>query len=251
MNNKAMNYLKENSGSILSFGAIIGAVTGSVLAYKAGYKTRELEFECEDTEALEKAKKRLIWPVLGTLMATGTLVIGADILNRKQKSDLMAVAMAGGSAFSAYRQEVIKRYGAEVDADICDTVSKYAECHYMAPDIPDKLWHCVLKLGVDELPDYEFDAYERDVIHAEMHFNRNYILGMGQNVAELLTFLDIKEPNKDVFGDEDMYGWAINDSEIYFIDFMHKKIDENTLEIWPVFAPWYDFDHLDMFGNEY
>ena len=41
----------------------------------------------------------------------------------------------------------------------------------------------------------------------------------------------------------------IDDCQIYFLDFHHTKIDENTFRLTPVWAPWYDYENLNMFGE--
>jgi len=243
------DWLKTNAPTILTVIGCVGTVVTGGLAIRAGLKIADI---CAETEEDEKPCKKKI--IKACIPAAAACVVsigcnaGADILNRGQKSDLLAMCAVIGSSYSGYRQEVIKRYGAEVDKEITDTVAGCAEYMYMAPEVPDKLCHWVIDMCMDDLPKYEIDAYERDILHAEMHLNRNYILCGEQSFRDLLIFLGV-----DVvpFGNEEIFGWAINDSEIYYLDFVHTKIDENTFRLTPVFAPCYQFDHLDMWGNEY
>lgn len=244
------DWIKNNAPTLLTIAGGVGTVVTSILGIRAGMKIRDY---IEDTE---KPKKKEIIKACTPVVVSSALTIGcnvsADILNRQQKSDLLAISAMIGASYSGYRQEVINRYGAEVDREITDTVARNAECMYMAPDIPDKLCHWVINMYDENIPVLYFDAYERDVLHAEMHFNRNYILGGGQSVSALLEFLGFaRTPYDGMWENTDIYGWAINDSEIYYVDFEHRKIGEDTFELHPVFAPWRDFWHLDMFGNEY
>ena len=69
-----------------------------------------------------------------------------------------------------------------------------------------------------------------------------------QSFGDFLNFLGF---NVDNFVNENIFGWAMNDCEIFYIDFIHTKIDENTFKVTPVFAPWYRYDEYDMWGKEY
>lgn len=278
MNKK--DWIKNNLPTILTGVGCVGTLVTAGLAVRAGMKIADIcnnkeRFKVEasngedwvdvDLKNNEEAytryritklsvKKDIIKaciPVAVSSVVTIGCNISADILNRQQKSDLLAMCALIGSSYSGYRTEVMRRYGAEVDREITDTVAKNCEMMYMAPEIPDKLCHWKLNLCQDDLEIYEFDAYERDVLHAEMHFNRNYILCGQQSVYNLLLFFGLDSPTSRVYTVNDVYGWAINDSEIYYIDFEHRKIDENTFEIYPIFSPWKDYDRCDMWGNEY
>lgn len=249
MNKK--EFIKNNIPTILSIIGGVGAVATAVLGVRAGIKIGDYIDDTITIEHEKPKKKEIAKLCIPVAIACGTTVacgISADILNRGQKNDLLAMCMAIGSSYSGYRQEVVRRYGAEVDKEIVDTVAKCPEVCCMCPDIPDKKVHWIIDMCVDSLGQYELDAYERDVINAERHLNRNYILGGEQSYGDFLRFLGFEVAS---FDNENVYGWAINDSEIYYLDFYHSKIDENTFKITPIFAPWYRFDELDMWGNEY
>lgn len=237
--NKYTKFIKNNSGTLLSIAGCIGTVASTVLAIKTGMKIKE-----NDMDVKEGIKSCV--PVVLTCAGSIACVVAGDALNRKQKSELLATCALAGSSYSAYRKEVIKRYGEEVDKEIIDTVAECENYHFMAPDIPDKVCHWVLDLCDVRIPKYEFDACERDVIHAEYHINRNYILSGSRSVSDILPFFGIKET-----GDINLnkFGWIIDDSEIYFIDFVHRKLDDNTIEITPIWSPWYDYENVNMWGD--
>ena len=81
-----------------------------------------------------------------------------------------------------------------------------------------------------------FYAYEREVMDAEYHFNRNYQLGCGtQTVNNLLYFLNLPDMGEEGYKN----GWCAED-EIYWIDFEHdEQNDEDGVYyvINTVFAP--------------
>lgn len=275
MNKK--DWIKNNLPTILTGVGCVGTLVTAGLAIRAGMKIADIcsdeeRFKVEASNGDEWAeidvksngeyyvnyrisKKSVKKEVIKACMpvAIGSVVtigcgISADILNRQQKSDLLAMCALIGSSYSGYRSEVIRRYGAEVDREITDCVAKSPEVCCMCPDIPDKKCHWIIDMCMDDLPKYELDAYERDIINAERHLNRNYIMCGEQSFGNFLEFLGF---DVGKFANEMVFGWAINDSEIYYIDFVHTKIDENTFRLTPIFAPWYQFDRLDMWGEEY
>lgn len=240
--NKYTNFIKNNSGTLLTIAGSIGMIATTFFSVKKGMEIKEKELD------IKEGIKTCI-PVIAGCAGSIACVVAGDALNRKQKSELLAMCATAGASYSAYRKEVIQRYGEEVDKEILDTVANCCDYHYMAPEIPDNVCHWVLNLYQDGIPTYEFDARERDVIHAEYHFNRNYILAGAQSVNDLLRMMCILGPDEE--GDEinDAYGWMIDDSEIYFVDFAHRKISEDTIEIYPIFAPWFDYQDLNMWGE--
>lgn len=240
------SFIKTNGPTLLTLASVISVITTTALSIKAGMDVSGL---CEEKKPDKKDLLKTCVPAFAFCAVSIGCALGADMLNRKQKSDLLAMCALAGSSYSSYRTEVIKRYGEEVDEDIIDTVSNSCCYHFMAPDIPDKKCHWILNLYDEHIPIYELDALERDIIHAEMHFNRNYILSGGQPVSSLLNFLGI-ELSKDEKELADYYGWLINDDEIYYVDFEHTKIDDTTFEIHPVFAPWADYENRDMCWNK-
>ena len=238
-------WIKNNAHTILTVVGCVSTIITTGLAIKAGMNVADI---CEEDEPKKKDIVKACVPAAVGCGVTISAIIGADIMHRRQTNDLLAMCALIGSSYSGYRQEAVRRYGAEVDHEITDCVAKSPEVCCMCPDIPDKKCHWIIDMLMDDLPKYELDAYERDIINAEKHLNRNYILRSEQSFGDFLDFLGF---NVDNFGNENIFGWAINDSEIYYIDFIHTKIDENTFKLTPVWAPWYGYDRYDMWGNEY
>lgn len=238
---KYKNFIKNNSGTLLTIAGGLGMIATTALSIKAGMDIKEKKLDTKESI------KACIPAVIGCAGSIACVVAG-DALNRKQKSELLATCAAIGSSYSCYRNEIIKRYGEDVDNEIVDTVSNSCYRHHMAPEVSDKVCHWIIDMCVDGLPIYEIDARERDIIHAEYHVNRNYILGSEQSINDLYKLLGIECSTKDLIKQE-MYGWKIDDSEVYFLDFEHEKIDDNTFRLTPLWAPWFDFQNLNMFGE--
>lgn len=236
--NKYKSFIKNNSGTLLTIAGCIGTIATTVLGIRAGMKIKEENLD---------VKESILAAVPAVIGCAGSIacVVAGDALNRKQKSELLATCALAGSSYSSYRQEIRKRYGEEVDKEILETVASNPECMYMAPDIPDKVCTWIIDMCDDNIPPIEIQACERDIIHAEYYLNRNYILKSEQSVIDFFTFLGIENIDPR-YGN---YGWMIDDCQIYFLDFRHTKIDENTFRLTPIFSPWYDYENLNMFGE--
>ena len=85
-----------------------------------------------------------------------------------------------------------------------------------------------------------FEDTIEQVMNAEYHLNRNYILRGYFYLNEFYEFLGIEETD---YGS--VLGWAQNDDGMYWIDFNHRKlIMEDGLEVYIIempFDPTYDF----------
>ena len=248
---KVKKFFKDNGPTMLMAAGCAGTVVTAVLGINAGTKIAKIMDKQEDEKLTKEDKIAVVKACVPAVISCGASIgcnVGADILNRKAKNDLIAMCALVGSSYSGYRSEVIKRYGKEVDSDIIDTVNERCDLCYMAPEVPDKLSKWIIDMGDYNIPEYTIEAYERDVINAEKHLNRNYILGWSASVTNLLEFLDVPKFDAEI---TDKYGWALDDSEIYFIDFEHRKIDDNTFKLFPVFTPWKNFWECDCLGEKY
>lgn len=246
---KVTQFCKENKGLLLTIGGCVAMVMTTGLSIRAGMKIADiLKDEESDTKTKRKEiVKESVIPAVGLVTAVSLVGMGSAS-DRRLISELVDKCMVSGLVFSNYRQEVIKRYGKEVDADILNTVCGNPEYHCLDnSDIPDVMSRWLIDFGIEELPLYEIKAYERDIIHAEYHFNRNYVIGYGDAcINQFLYFFGLQEEGKDVRADIcESYGWTAA-NETYFVDFIHEKIDSRddipTYKIYPLFAPESGYD---------
>ena len=85
----------------------------------------------------------------------------------------------------------------------------------------------------DEYGDRFFETTLEQVISAEYHLNRNFILRGYTTLNELYDFLGL-EPTD--YGDT--VGWAVED-ELYWIDFNQRKTTiNNNVEFCVIEMPW-------------
>lgn len=241
---KVLKFVKDNAGNILTLLGCVGFAGTTALAVKTGYDiANDVDIQIYDDKK-ELVKKAA--PVVLSVAAAIACVCSGNVINARQKKQLVALCMASGSSYAAYRKEIRKRFGEEVDKEIADTVAANCEVCCMCSDIPDRLVHWSVDLCIEGLPILELDAYERDIINAERHLNRNYIMRGCADTAELLEFLGFAKLDPEFSN----YGWDIQE-EIFYVDFEHEKVDDQNFIIHPIFAPWYEYDRLNMMGDPY
>lgn len=158
-------------------------------------------------------------------------IFGANILNKKTQASLMSAYTMIGNLYQDYRTKNIEMFGEENDKAI---MSELARCnssyHRIGMDSPDAKvrWY-------EPESDTWFEAYEREIMDAEYHFNRNYTMRGYSSINELFMFLGI-----NFHPELDDIGWDMA-SGVYWVDFEHlkkyDKYDDVYYEISTVFAP--------------
>lgn len=229
--------IKDKIPIALTVVGSISTIASTCLGIKAGMEIADL-YSNDESPDMKKVIKTCIPSGITCLTAVGCDIANA-VVTKKQANSLISLCSAVGSSYAAYRYEIQKRYGEEIDNDIIETISPYCDVCYMNPEIPDKKCHWIVDMCCDDIPVYELDAYERDIINVEKHFNRNYVLSGFQSAYSFFDFLNI--PNIDNRIKD--YGWAMNDAEIYFVDFEHTKVADGVFRITPLWAPWYDYEN--------
>ena len=235
--NKLLSKLKTHSSEIVTFFGCVGSIGAMILGINAGYK---------NGQEGEHDYKNYILPTTLEAVSVASIIYG-NVLSKKQQAALLASGMAISSAYNRYRQEVIRRHGEEEDKDIIKhmTVCADPEYHCIDTNNPDSVkakW--VIDFDIPGLRKYEIYRYERDVLHAEYHLNRNYAIGY--NVASLEMFLDflgvhMTSEERDIAS---QYHWYMDG--LYFIDFYHKALGyENDIPVYEIRSVW-----EPIFGEE-
>lgn len=118
-------------------------------------------------------------------------------------------------AFCGIRTVIVYSPGSSISSTGTNHAVAREHCTYHAIDFdqPDKKI-----LFYEPISHQTFRAYERTVMDAEYHLNRNYVLGGFISINEYLDFLGLKE-----IPDGDNAGWSI-DSGAYWLDFEHTKM---------------------------
>lgn len=231
--NDVTRFLKEHTGTILTVSSCICTAATAYFGIQAGLKLSEI-----DTDDKKEIAKTCLPVGIACASAIG-LSVAADISHCRKLTSLANTCLLSGIGYMNYREEVIKRYGEEVDADIiATTIADNCAFHCTTYDVADTKCHWIFDPCMDGIPCVSFDAYERDVIHAEYHFNRNYILRFGASINDLIEMYTGGRLDNE---DADIYGWIPDDNEVYFVDIEHHMIEGCTVptfRITPVFIPW-------------
>ena len=162
---------------------------------------------------------KVYWPAIA--LGTGTIccIFGIHVFNAKQQTSL------------------INLYGEETDKKVRDEVIlQSCNYHHVGCDEPDEkaTW-------VEEISGESIEAYEKEIIDAEYHFNRNFTMRGYASLNEFYEFLGLPQTE---YGDS--VGWTTTDG-IYWVDFEHRIVNNGddggsyVYSIWPVFAPSADY----------
>jgi hypothetical protein len=179
-------------------------------------------------------------PAIGAGLATLLCIFGANALNTKQQASLASAYAMLEQTFRAYRKSTMNLYGEEADEEIRKGF----------------LSMCADEVGPsdEEVIFYEehyakfFERTKEEVLSAEYHFNRNFVLRGYANLNEFYDFLGLDHTE---YGEK--HGWSVGAGEAAYgyswVDFEHKKLDMDDFECWIIhfpFAPTKDYLDADF-----
>ena len=244
-------FLKKNSATILTVTATIGVITTSVLSAKAAIKASRVLTHKEE----EKGEKltfeetiSAIWtiyiPPVVAGMSTIACVFGANILNQRQQASLASAYALIDSSYKEYKAKLKELYGEEAHNNIIDAIAaKKCEDVYISAGGLESAYNQEIesdtepRLFYDEYSGRYFESTIEKVLLAEYHLNRNYILRGFARLNDFYEFLGLEQTDYD-----EAVGWDIC-SEIYWIDFNHRKIligdDNDSFECYVIEMPYY------------
>ena len=249
-------FCKRNASTVLTCIGGVGVVATSILAVKATPKALMLieEAKKEKGEDLTKAEVvQVAGPayIPSALVGVSTLicVFGANALNKRQQAALVSAYALIDSSFKEYKQKLKELYGEEAHQEIVNSIAVEkagdvyvrSECLCTSCDLSAEENDGEPKLFYDEHSNRYFEATIEQVITAEYHLNRNFTLRGYSYLNEFYEFLGL-----DITEYGDVLGWAVNDDEIYWIDFNHRKVAmDGGLEVYiietpyePTYEPW-------------
>lgn len=205
--------------------------------------------ELTKTEKLKTAAPAFIPAVVVGSVTIGC-IFGADFLGKRKYTALMSAHKLLDESFKDYTNKVIEMYGEETHRDIVKAIEVekandvYMHSSYLGTgcEMAVEEHSSEPKLFYDVYSDRFFKTTIEQVITAEYHLNRNYILRGSAILNELYDFLGI---SPTTYGE--IVGWAPVDDGMYWIDFNHHKAvrDDGTeyyiLEM--PFAPTANYDN--------
>lgn len=175
-----------------------------------------------------------------TVIGASTIVciFGANTLNKRQQASITSAYALLNQSFQEYKNKLKELYGEEAHQKIIDSIMiektddvyihsiGSMDCISLSFDERDEKEH---RLFYDSFSKRYFESTVAQVLEAEYHFNRNWILGSAIYINEWYTFLGIE----GIEGGDSL-GWFWCD-EIAWIDFNHHKVTlEDGLEVYVI-----------------
>ena len=242
---KTKLYLSRNSSTILTVISALGVVTTVVMAVKATPKAMILldnakKEKNEELTVIEKVQVAAPVYIPTVIMGAASIacMFGANALNKNKQASLASAYALLDNYHKQYRKTLIDLHGEEIDVEVRNEMARHnCSFHQIGLDVPDNK-----VIFYDEISGESFVRYEREVMDAEYHLNRNFALRGYASYNEFRMFMDL--PPTD-YGDE--IGWSI-DGGYSWIDFEHRLItkDDGGDDIYSIdmiFPP--DADYLD------
>lgn len=244
-------FFERNSSTILSCIGAVGVVFTSVLTAKAAVKASKILEEDEEDKgakltAIETVKAVGLRYIPAAVVGASTVacIFGANVLNKRQQASLAGAYALINSSYKEYKSKLKELYGEEAHKNIVDAVAaeKCGEVHISAESLASV---CSQEIESDTEPRLFYDEYSgryfettiEKVLLAEYHLNRNYILRGFARLNEFYEFLGLDPTDYGKTA-----GWDIC-SEIYWIDFNHRKIffgdDNDGFECYIIEMPYY------------
>lgn len=233
--------LRRNSPKLLAILAAMGTVSTAFATARATPKALLLIQEAEaqkgeDLTALEKVKVAAVPYVPAVLLGSATIacIFGVQMLNRKTQSSMTSAYALLDQGFKDYRRKLKELYGDEADKKVIEALAvEKSQTVYINASYLDGPCDLALEensskpvLWYDEYSKRFFTASLEQVLMAEYHLNRNYILRGEAVINELYEFLGL-EPTD--WGTE--AGWAPMDEGMFWIEFNHipAKLDDGSV----------------------
>ena len=246
---KAMNktglYLHKNASTILTCIGAVGVIATTVTAVTATPKAMKLLEAAKHEKGEELTKLEVVQtaaPVYIPSVVIGAATIGcmfsANVLNKEKQASITSAYALLDNYHKRYRGKLIELHGKEADIEIRDAMAR--ECcsfHQIGLDAPDEK-----VIFYDEISGESITCYEREIMDAEYHLNRNFTMRGYASLNEFYEFLGLPQTE---YGDE--LGWSMSYGYSW-IDFEHRLISRDdggrsVYSIDMVFAP--DADYLE------
>lgn len=229
------NWMKKNASTILTCFGAGGVVATIVLAIKATPRAMDKlqaaqidkgEEILHDDGSLVMPKLTVVetvqtcWKDYIPTVAVGTAslmcILGANVLSRKQQASMAAAYTALAGAFEGYRDKVRTICGPGTDV----MIDKAVEQEKKDAEDGRPPWGEVQAFYIEGQPQF-FERTMEQVMRAEYHFNRNFVLKGEMTLNELFDFLELPHTEEG-----DRIGWNLYDGEAFYgyqwVDFNHR-----------------------------
>lgn len=217
-------YFKRYSSTLLTFIGAVGVVGTAVMAAKAAPKALKLlesaeKQKGEELTALEKVQTAgpVYIPTVTIGASTIACIFGANVLSRRNQAALTSAYALIDRSYKEYRKTLINLHGEEADIEVRNAMAReHCNFHQLRLDVPDGK-----AIFYEEISGQSIVCYEREIMDAEYHMNRNYAIRGYALLNELYEFLGL--PATEYGG---IAGWSMA-SGLSWIDFEHRMIDND------------------------
>lgn len=231
--------LKKHTSTVLCITAAVGIIITAVLSAKAAPKAAELLKTKEADENREltlrekiKTAAPVYIPTMISCALTIVCVFGANMLNKKQQASMAGAYALLNSNYNRYKNKLQELYGETTHDRIMEALNaeEARSVPIYAPSICRES-----SLGVENTDErkrlfYEpysqryFESTLSQVLQAQYHVNRNFVLGGDIALNDLYLFLGI-----DGTEEGESIGWSRLDGYDW-IDFNNtiSELDDGT-----------------------
>lgn len=243
--------LKRYSPLVLSCVATIGVAVTAVSAAKATPKAIKLiradskkNHDGNPNAFTKKEAFMSAWKcyIPSIIFGASTIlcIAGAQILNTRQQASLASAYMFIQNSYNQYKSKLKELYGEEAHNKIVDSIikEKISEVHISCPGLCSNstlefdtgMEPEISRTFYDSFSNRYFESTISNVIQAEYHLNRNFMLGGAIDLNSFYEFLGL---SKIDIGDS--LGWDSRDGELYWIDFNHRiSVLDDGMEIYVI-----------------
>ena len=202
-------YLHRNSSTILTcigaVGVVVTAISVAHATPKATQRLKEATYDKgEELTKLEAVRVAAPVYIPSVVIGAGTIacMFGANALNKKQQASLTSAYALLNNYHKAYRDKLIELHGEEADKEIREAMAReFCGYHQIGLDTPDEK-----VIFYDEISGESITCYEREIMDAEYHLNRNFVMRGYASLNEFYEFLGLPQTER---GEE--LGWTMSD----------------------------------------
>lgn len=219
--------------AVLTCMSAVGVIATAVLSSMATVKATELLKSAEDekgekldkTEAVKAVAPAYI-PTVLLGMSTIVCMFGTNVINKRHQASIASAYALLNQYHKEYRSNVKAICGEDAERQVrTEMLRQHYNYHISDLNVPDQK-----VIFYDDISGNSVIGYERDIIDAEYHLNRNFSLRGYVSLNELYEMLGMPKTEEG-----DKLGWSVSDGYSW-IDFEHTPVstDESGLDVYSI-----------------
>lgn len=248
----AGRFFKKNASTILSLIAVGGVVGTGYLAARGTKKAIAALDVAKENKGEELTKWEVVQvaapayiPAVITGTSTVACIFGTNVLNHRQQAAMVSAYALLENSYKEYKKKFTELYGETADAEVRKEIAKdKVEETHLKKALPQPSGEKLLFF--EELSGEYFEATEAEVLYAEYHFNRNFVLAGHALLNQLYDWYGLPHTKAG-----EVLGWNLYDGECFYgyrwVDFEHNRVVlDDGLEVYVIsmpFAPHADYEY--------